>query len=98
MKKSDLRKKYAGLRKKLSSSDIKKLSQDIFNNSEKLNIWDKENFHAFLTIKSKKEIDTSIIVNSLWDKEKNVFVSKSNFDTNTLENYKYSKSTKLKVN
>ena len=98
MQKSDLRKKYNQLRKDLIPYDIEKLSNEIFHNSKLLDIWDKDNFHVFLSIKNKKEIDTSLWVNHLWYKGKKLSISKSNFENYTLENFVYTPDTKLKIN
>ena len=83
---------------KLSSTDIFNFSEEIFHNIKLLDIWDKENFHVFLTINAKNEIDTNTLINSLLHKNKNIFISKSNFEDNTLENFEYTKNTKLKTN
>jgi len=98
MKKSELRKKYNKLRKELSLENIDTLSKRIFENSKKLDIWDKESYHIFLTMKNKKEIDTSIIINHLWKLNKQVSTSVSNFENNTLENFKYTENTKIEIN
>ena len=98
MKKSDLRKKYNKLRNKLTSEEIEKLNKSILNNLEKLDIWNNEYFHVFLTMKNKKEIDTSIIIEKLWSKNKKLSTSVSNFRNNTLENYRYKYESKIEIN
>ncbi|MCK5907182.1 MAG: 5-formyltetrahydrofolate cyclo-ligase [Flavobacteriales bacterium] len=98
MKKTELRKKYNKLREKLTSEEIGKLNKSILNNLEKLNIWDKEQFHIFLTMKNKKEIDTSILINMLWERNKKLSTSVSNFKINTLLNFRYKPDTIIEIN
>ena len=98
MQKSYLRKKYNKLRDELSQNKIEKLNEDILKNIEKLDIWDKKYFHVFLTMKNKKEIDTSILISKLWNKNKKLSTSASNFKNNTLENYRYKAITEIEIN
>ncbi len=98
MKKSELRKKYKKLRDNLSSEEIDIYSKSILQNLLNLNIWNKKHFHVFLTMKNKKEIDTSIIINKLWKEEKTLSTSVSNFKNNTLVNYRLTNSTEIKIN
>jgi 5-formyltetrahydrofolate cyclo-ligase len=98
MKKSELRKKYNKLRNELKQNQIEEYSEAIFNNLLQLDIWTKESFHIFLTMKNKKEIDTSLISRELWKNNKLVSTSVSNFENNTLENYRYTISTKIEIN
>ncbi len=98
MQKSDLRKKYNKLRDELSKNEIEKLNKAIQNNIEKLDIWNKEYFHIFLTMKNKKEIDTSILIDKLWSENKKLSTSVSNFKNNTLENFRYKDDTEIEIN
>jgi len=98
MKKSELRKKYNKLRNELTSSNINKCSKDILDNLLLLDIWNKESYHIFLTMKNKKEIDTSLISSELWKNNKLISTSVSNFKNNTLENYIYNTNTKIEIN
>ena len=98
MKKKDLRKKYNKLRDELTSEEIENLNKSILKNIQRLNIWDKEYFHVFLTMKNKKEIDTSILIDKLWEENKILSTSVSNFKNNTLENYRYKSDTKIEIN
>ena len=98
MQKSELRKKYNKLRDELSQNEIEKLNEAIQNNIKELDIWNKEYFHVFLTMKNKKEIDTSILIDKLWEENKKLSTSVSNFKNNTLENYKYKANTEIKIN
>ncbi|WP_299259884.1 5-formyltetrahydrofolate cyclo-ligase [uncultured Aquimarina sp.] len=98
MSKKDLRKKYKELRDQLGADEINDLSMDIANNLLKLSIWEKSFYHNFLSIQSQKEINTEFILHILLGKDKNVVVSKSNFDNNTLEHILLTDATVLKVN
>jgi len=59
MKKNQARKKYKAFRNKLSDLKIKKLSNQIFQQSLKLKIWNKDTYMLYRPIKSKKEVDLS---------------------------------------
>ena len=49
-----------------------------------------------MTIEEQKEINTEYILNILAGMDKNIVISKSNFETNTLENYLLTDNTTLK--
>lgn len=85
--KKTLRSKYKELRSNLSSETIEDKSIDIANKLLELPIWDFSFYHLFLTISDKKEIDTEPILHILQGKDKNVILSKSNFNTHKLTNY-----------
>ena len=57
MKKNQARKKYKAFRNKLSNLKIKKLSNQIFQQSLKLKIWNKDTYMLYRPIKAKKEVD-----------------------------------------
>ena len=98
MQKSYLRKKYNKLRSDLSQTEIDKLNNAILKNIEELDIYNKVFFHVFLTMENKKEIDTSILINKLWEENKKLSASVSNFKNNTLVNYRFKPSTEINVN
>lgn len=99
MKKVELRKAYRNLRNELCSDEIGGVSEEVLLNLKKLNIWDgKHNFHVFLSIKGKKEIDTSLLITHLWGRGKTVIVSRSNFENNTLTNFIYHINSKIEEN
>ena len=87
MDKFEARKKYSLLRKKISNDEIIDFSIKIANNCLNLNIWQYSNYHIFLPIEKKKEVDTSPILNILTGKQKQVVISKSNFKDYSLTNY-----------
>ncbi|MFS4454587.1 5-formyltetrahydrofolate cyclo-ligase [Maribacter sp. 2304DJ31-5] len=96
MLKKDLRKKYITKRNFISPSLLVTHSLSIANNLLKLPIWDFTNYHLFLSIIEKKEIDTAYILSILQGKDKNVIVPK--IVENHLEHYLLTDATKLKNN
>ncbi len=98
MLKKELRKHYKNKRKVLSDNKIDELSLKIANNLIKLPIWNRTYYHLFLSIEEQKEVQTEHILSILHAKDKEVVVSKSNFETNTLKNYLLTDNTKLVKN
>lgn len=98
MTKSELRHKYKALRQNLSLSRIEDYSIDIANQLLQLDIWSKSFYHIFLTIEEQREINTEYILNILAGKDKNIIVSKSNFEDFSMMHYLLTDSTKLKKN
>lgn len=70
MVKSELRKKYKELRNSLTDNYIEEQSLAIANRLLSLPIWEKSYYHIFLSISSKKEINTSYILHILQEKIK----------------------------
>ncbi|WP_400076176.1 5-formyltetrahydrofolate cyclo-ligase [Winogradskyella sp. R77965] len=98
MTKKELRLKYKSLRKVLSQSQIEDYSLNIANQLLKLSIWDFSFYHTFLTIEEQKEINTDYILNILAGKDKNIVISKSNFEDYSMTHYLLTDHTKLKKN
>lgn len=98
MTKSEIRKKYKSLRKSLSESEIDNRSLAISNELLKLSIWSKSFYHIFLTIEEQKEVNTEYILNILSGKDKNIVISRSNFEDYSMSHFLLSDSTKLKKN
>ena len=98
MNKSEIRKKYKSLRKSLSESEIDNGSLAISNELLKLSIWGKSFYHIFLTIEEQKEVNTEYILNILSGKDKNIVISRSNFEDYSMSHFLLSDSTKLKKN
>jgi len=96
--KNKLRNKYQELRTGFSTKEIETRSIEIANNLLKLPIWDYNFYHLFLTISEKKEIDTEPILHILQGKDKNILLSKADFDTSKLSNYLLTDSTLIKKN
>jgi 5-formyltetrahydrofolate cyclo-ligase len=76
MNKNNFRKKYLSLRTGISDEDLEDLSIAIANNSLKLPIWEFSNYHIFLPIINKKEINTEFILHILQGKDKSILVPK----------------------
>lgn len=98
MTKSEIRKKYKSLRKSLSESEIDNRSLAISNELLKLSIWGKSFYHIFLNIEEQKEVNTEYILNILSGKDKNIVISRSNFEDYSMSHFLLSDSTKLKKN
>ena len=98
MTKTELRKKHKALRNNLSIDDIENLSLEIANRTLELDIWHLEFYHLFLSITAQKEINTEYLLNILSGKDKNIVISKSDFENRLLKNYLLTDSTKIKLN
>ena len=98
MTKKELRKKYKELRKNLSFDAIEDLSLQIANNALKLPIWNFENYHIFLTIHEHKEVQTDYLLHILNGKDKNVIVSKSDFENRTMNHILLTDNITIKKN
>ena len=98
MNKKALRSKYKTLRSQLSADEIDAMSMDIANKVLELPIWGRSFYHIFLPIQKQKELNTEFILHILQGKDKHVVVSKSNFETYTMENFLLTDTTPLKVN
>lgn len=96
--KKELRSKYKALRKQLSENDREEMSLSIANQLLKLPIWDKNYFHVFLPIETHLEVDTELILHLLSGKDKEILISKSNFETKEMIHYLLTDNTKIKKN
>ena len=63
-----------------------------------LNIWDKTYFHLFLSIEEQKEVETEFLLQILAGKDKEIVVSKSDFETLEMTNYLLTENTKFQKN
>ena len=98
MTKKELRIKYKHLRNLLSDHDIEKMSLEIANQLVKMPIWEQYYFHIFLPIVEKKEVDTEFILHVLAGKDKEIVVSKSDFDCIEMTHFLLTDSTRFKKN
>lgn len=96
MDKTSLRQKYKALRSDFSLDQIDEFSLQIANQSLKLDIWDLEFYHIFLTIENQKEINTEYILHIIFGKDANVVIPKMRGQD--LEHYLLTDTTKLKLN
>jgi len=98
MTKKELRIKYKELRKSLSEEDIEEKSLAVANRVIHLPIWEKNYFHIFLPIVEQKEIDTEFILHLLAGKDKEIIVSKSDFETRKMTHFLLTDNTRIKKN
>lgn len=98
MNKKDLRSKYKALRQQLSAEAIEDKSLAIANRLLSLDIWEKTYFHLFLTIEEQKEVDTEFILQVLAGKDKEIVVSKSDFETREMTHYLLTDNTIFRKN
>ena len=98
MNKKQLRIKYKKLREVLTSEDVEEGSMEIANNLIGLPIWGHSYYHIFLSISEKREVDTQAILHILQGKDKNVVLSKADFESGLLSHFLLTDSTVIKVN
>jgi len=97
MDKAQLRKKYSNLRMQLSSSEVEDMSIAIANHSLSLNIWEYTNYHIYLSISEKKEVNTEYMLHILQGKDKSIIVPKANFNTHEMDNILLQENTPIEV-
>lgn len=98
MHKKELRQKYKAKRQELSDTEIDDLSLAIANKVLTLPVWEKTYFHIFLPIAEQKEVNTEFILHLLYGKDKEIIVSKSNFETREMTHFLLTENTKIKKN
>ncbi|HQE33603.1 MAG TPA: 5-formyltetrahydrofolate cyclo-ligase [Flavobacterium alvei] len=98
MLKKELRQKYKALRNQLSEEDLEEMSLAIANKILKLPIWEKTYFHIFLPITEHKEVNTEYILHLLSGKDKEIIISKSDFETRVMTHFLLTDNTKIKKN
>ncbi len=98
MTKKELRNKYKNLRTQLSENTLEDWSLAVANNTLKAPIWEMENYHIFLPISRLKELNTEFILHILQGKDKNIVLSKTDFEENTMRHYLMTDATKIEVN
>ena len=98
MLKKELRQKYKALRNQLSENDLEEMSLAIANKVLTLPIWEKTYFHIFLPITEHKEVNTEFILHLLSGKDKEIVISKCNFETRNMTHFLLTDNTKIKKN
>jgi len=98
MLKKELRAKYKALRNQLSENDLEEMSLAIANKLLTLPVWEKTYFHIFLPITEHKEVNTEFILHLLSGKDKEIIVSKSDFETREMTHFLLTDNTKIKKN
>ncbi len=98
MLKQELRQKYKSLRQHLSEETINELSLAIANKTLQLPIWNRENYQLFLSINEHKEVNTDYLVQVLFGKDKNIIISRSDFENRTMAHILLTDSTVIRKN
>lgn len=98
MTKKELRAKYQTLRHSITADQLDELSLDLANQSLKLPIWEHNNYHIFLPIVEKKEINTEYLLHILSGKDKNILLSKSDFKDGSLTHFLLTDNTRIEKN
>lgn len=98
MKKQQLRKIYKQKRADLSEENIKLFQENILKQIISIDFSSEENIHVFLPIEKQKEINTYPIIEFLQKKGKQIIISKSDFNTNTLTHFIFDDNTVLETN
>lgn len=98
MNKTTLRQKYKALRKQLSEEQLEEMSLAIANKVLQLPIWECTYFHVFLPITEQNEVNTEFILHTLAGKDKEIIISKADFETRTMTHFLLTDNTKIKKN
>lgn len=98
MLKKALRLHYKTLRKQLSENQLEEMSLAVANNALTLPIWEKTYFHIFLPIEEHNEVNTEFILHLLSGKDKEIVISKSDFETRNMTHFLLTDNTKIKKN
>ncbi|MGZ9677062.1 5-formyltetrahydrofolate cyclo-ligase [Flavobacterium sp. GNP001] len=98
MNKTTLRQKYKALRKPLSEEQLEEMSLAIANKVLQLPIWERTYFHVFLPIAEQNEVNTEFILHALAGNDKEIIVSKADFETRTMTHFLLTDNTKIKKN
>ena len=61
-----------------------------------LPIWSHNFFHIFLSIEEKFEVDTTPILNILNGKDKEILISKSDFNSQSMKSFIFNEETLIK--
>lgn len=98
MTKSELRQYYKKRRQELSLHDIEAQSIAIANQLLQLDVWNHSFYHIFLSIVEHKEVNTDYILNVLSGKDKNIVISKSDFEILKMTHFLLTDSTTIRKN
>ncbi len=98
MNKKELRIKYKKLRQNLYRNDVDEMSIAIANQVLKMDIWSKTYYHIFLPIETQNEVNTEFILHLLQGKDKEIIISKSDFETREMTHFLLTDNTKINKN
>lgn len=96
--KEALRKQYLERRLALTQDQLEEYSIQIANKVVQMDIWHYSTYHIFLPIVKFNEINTEYLLHVLQGKDKNVVISKSNFEDFSMSTYLLTDQTKLTIN
>ncbi len=96
--KAEYRSKYKALRKQLNPENLDDASLQIANRLLQLPVWDYQFYHVFLPIEKQLEVNTEYLLNILNGKDKNVVLSKSDFEQVSMTHYLLTDNLKIKTN
>ncbi len=96
MNKKEFRIIYKNLREQISEEKLEDLSIEIANNALKLPIWNFNNYHIFLPIPNKKEVNTEYLLHILQGKDKSIIVPKAHIETGEMSHILLQDNTILK--
>ncbi len=97
MTKEEYRLKYKNLRTEISLETVEDLSIQIANNALQLPIWNFTNYHLFLSISAKKEINTEYLLHILQGRDKTIIVPKVIIGNPNMEHILLQDNTVLKL-
>lgn len=97
MTKKDYRVKYKKLRSNFTDKTAEDLSLQIANNLLQLPIWEATNYHLFLSISEKKEINTEYLMHILQGRDKSIIVPKVITGTHKMVHILLQDNTSLKL-
>ncbi len=98
MTKNQLRTYYKKLRTKLSEQEKEEKSLAIANMLVQTEIWDNTYYHLFLPITEQNEVNTEYILNLLMGKDKEIVLSKTDFQNHEMTHSLLTEETKIKKN
>jgi 5-formyltetrahydrofolate cyclo-ligase len=96
--KKELRTYYKAKRVALTTTQIDDWSMQIANQLLTLPIWEHNYYHLFLTIEEQKEVQTEYVLHILHAKDKEIVISKSDFNTYEMTHFLLTDNTKIKKN
>lgn len=98
MTKPELRRLYKSKRQELTSETMENYSLDISNQLLQLPIWNASFYHIFLSITEHREVNTDYILSILSGKDKNIVISKTDFESMRMLHYLLLDTTIIKKN
>lgn len=98
MEKQAIRALYKEKRKALTAEQLDDLSMAIANQALSAPIWEHSTYHLFLPIAQQKEVDTSYLLTVLQGKDKEIVISRSDFEDGSMSHFLLTDNTVLKTN